>query len=148
MKVILIKNVPNLGQSGDIKEVSEGYARNFLLTKGLVRIATEATIKELANLKQQGLKKKERSGKKMKDIAKKVNNLKLIVKAKADEKKTLFGAFSATKIAAELKDRGYDIDAKVIKLDQPIKALGYYDVILDFGAGVSAKIGITVTREE
>jgi len=171
MKVILIKTVPNLGQTGDIKEVAEGYARNFLIPRNLVKIATEQTIKELEGLKVRKLKTVENKGKKYKEIAKKVDNLKLIIKAKASasasdeasasakatadgsadkgkEKKTLFAAIKAENIAQELKKRNYDIEAKFIKLEQPIKQLGYQDVLLDFGSGVTAKIGLTIVREE
>jgi large subunit ribosomal protein L9 len=148
MKVILLKNVPNLGQADEIKEVSDGYARNFLLIRGLVKIATDKAIKELENYKVRKLKSVENKGKKFKELAKKLNNIKIIIKAKADEKKTLFGSVNASKIAEELKNRGYELDPKFIKLEQPIKILGYHDVNLDFGAGVNAKIGLTIIREE
>jgi len=161
MKVILIKTVPNLGQTGDIKEVAEGFARNFLIPRNLVKIATEQAIKELESMKVRKLKAVENKGKKYKEIAKKVDNLKLIIKAKASasasdeasadkekEKKTLFAAIKAENIAQEFKKRNYDIEAKFIKLEQPIKQLGYQDVLLDFGSGVTAKIGLTIVREE
>jgi len=162
MKVILIKTVPNLGQTGDIKEVAEGFARNFLIPRNLVKIATEQTIKELESYKVRKLKAVENKGRKYKEIAKKVDNLKLIIKAKAsasapqsgasadkeDKKKTLFAAIKAENIVQELKKRNYDIEAKFIKLEQPIKQLGYQDILLDFGSGVTAKIGLTIVREE
>ena len=91
MKVILIKTVANLGVPGDIKEVSNGYARNFLIPQGLAKVASEAAIQEVEKSKAKRLKAKENKGKKYKEIAKKINNLKLIIKAKAeDKKKTLF----------------------------------------------------------
>ncbi|MCX6743441.1 MAG: 50S ribosomal protein L9 [Candidatus Parcubacteria bacterium] len=148
MKVILIKFVPNLGQTGDIKEVSEGYARNYLMPQGLVKIASEKALKELESLKVRKLNAVANKGKKFKEIARKLNNIKIIIKVKADEKKTLFGSVNVQKIVEELKNRNYNVEPKYIKLDQPIKALGYYDVNLDFGAGVNAKIGLTVTRED
>jgi len=161
MKVILVKTVPNLGQTGDIKEVAEGYARNYLIPRGLVKIANEKAIKELESLKVRKLKAVENKGKNFKELAKKINNIKIIIKAKAsasapqsgapadkDEKKTLFGSVNAQKIAEELKNRGYNVEPKYIKLDQPIKQLGYQDVLIDFGAGVSAKIGLNIIRED
>jgi large subunit ribosomal protein L9 len=148
MKVIFLKTIANVGQSGEIKNVADGYARNFLLPRNLAKIVTDKVLKEMESLKANKAKKKARQAKQYQEIAKKVNNLKLIVQAKADEKKTLFGSINAAKIASELQKRGYNIEVKVIKLEQPIKSLGYYDVALDFGAGVVAKIGLTVTREE
>ncbi len=148
MKVILQKTVANLGQAGDIKEVKEGYAVNFLIPQKLAKIVTAQNIKDLENLKAKKTKNEQNKGKKYKDMAKKLNNLKLIIKAKAeDEKKTLFGSINVAKIAEELKKRGYDVEAKYIKLDQPIKQLGYYDVLIDFGSDVTAKIGLTIERE-
>jgi large subunit ribosomal protein L9 len=148
MKVILVKNVPNLGKAGEVKQVSDGYARNYLFPNKLVKIASELTVREMEQKKNSQLKAVENRAKKFKAIAKKINNIKIIVKAKADEKKTLFGSINAVKIAEELKDRNYVIDSKYIKLEQPIKSLGYYDVLIDFSAGVTAKVGLTVTREE
>jgi len=148
MKVILIKNVPNLGNIGEVKQVSDGYARNYLLPNKLVKIASELSVKEMEQKKHSQIKALANRAKKFKEIAKKINKIKIIVKAKADDKKTLFGSINVTKIAEELKNRNYNIDTKYIKLDQPIKSLGYYDVLIDFGAGVTAKVGLTVTREE
>lgn len=148
MKVILIKNVPNLGKAGEVKQVSDGYARNYLFPNKLVKIASELTVREMEQKKNSQLKAVENRAKKFKAIAKKINNIKIIVKAKADEKKTLFGSINAEKIADELGSRNYKIESKYVKLEQPIKSLGYYDVLIDFGAGVTAKVGLTVTREE
>ena len=147
MKVILLKTIQNLGQSGEIKEVKEGYARNFLIPNGLAKIATDKTLKELENLKAKKMKAEKNKGKKYKGIARKLDNLKLIINAKADESKTLFGSINVNKIAEELKTRGYSIEAKFIKLEQPIKQLGYYDVLIDFGSDEKAKIGLTIERE-
>ena len=168
MKVILIKNIPSLGQAADIKEVADGYARNFLIPQGLVKIATETAIKELDNQKSKKLKTQDKKAKQYKEIAKKINNLKIIIKAKAsapapadapalagkkatadnDDKNTLFASITANDIVAELKKRKYDIPAEVIKLDQPIKQLGYYDIELDFSEDVKAKVGLTIKRED
>ncbi len=148
MKVILVKNVPELGKAGEIKQVSDGYARNYLLPNKLVQIATELSVREMEQKKNSQTKALANRAKKFKEIAKKINNIKIIVKAKADEKKTLFGSINAQKIADELKARNYNIESKYVKLEQPIKSLGYFDVLIDFGSGVTAKVGLTVTRED
>jgi large subunit ribosomal protein L9 len=148
MKVVLVKNVPNLGKTGEVKQVSDGYARNYLFPNKLVKIASELTVREMEQKKYSQTKAVANRAKKFKAIAKKINNIKIIVQAKADEKKTLFGSITAQKIADELAGRHYEIDSKYIKLEQPIKSLGFYNVLIDFGAGVTAKVGLTVTREE
>lgn len=147
MKVLLVKKVTNLGEQGEIKDVANGYAINFLIPKGLAKAATEDVIKQFELQKDKKSKKKEKSLKKSQELLKKINNLKIIMKAKAEEeKKTLFGSISAKDIAAQLKQRGYEIDAKYVKLDEPIKQLGYYDVEIDVG-GETARVGLTVERE-
>jgi large subunit ribosomal protein L9 len=148
MKVILVKNINGLGKLGDIKEVKDGFARNFLLPQGLVKQATDDTIYEIETAKARKEKNKTKVAKKYQELAKKINNLKLIMKVKADEKKKLFGSVNSAVIAEELKKRNYEIDSKFIKLEEPIKTLGYYEVNLDFGSGVVAKLGLTVSREE
>jgi len=148
MKVIFIKNVNDFGKVGEIKEVKDGFARNFLIPQGLAKLASEKAINEIASLQARKQSMKAKQAKKYQEIAKKINNLKLIIKAKADKGKKLFGSVNAVKIAEELKQRHYDIDSKFIKLEEPIKNLGYYDINLDFGGGVSAKLGLTITREE
>jgi large subunit ribosomal protein L9 len=147
MKVVLLKKVPNLGQTGEIKEVADGYARNFLLPQGLVKVATEAVVKQLEFKKQKQQKKSANKAKQYKELAKKINNLKIIMQAKADDKKTLFAAVKEADIAQELKNRNYDIPVQFIKLDQPIKQLGYHDINIIFSEDVSAKIGLTIERE-
>ena len=148
MKVILIRNVPNLGHIGEVKQVSDGYARNYLFPNKLVKIASELTVREMEQKKYSQTKAVENRAKKFKAIAKKINNIKIIVKAKADEKKTLFGSINPEKIVEELALRNYQIESKYVKLEHPIKSLGFYNVLIDFGAGVTAKVGLTVTREE
>ncbi len=148
MKVILLKTISNLGQVGDVKNVSDGFARNYLIPSGLVRVATEKTMKELENSKIRKEKESKNKGKKFKILAKKLDNIKIIIKAKADDKKTIFGSVNSQKIAEELLNRGYEVESKYIKLEQPIKVLGYYDIMIDFGSGVMAKIGVTIIREE
>jgi large subunit ribosomal protein L9 len=148
MKVILNKTVATLGQAGEIKEVADGHARNFLIPQGLAKPATEQAITDMEKRKNKKVKSVANLGKKNKDVAKKLNNLKISIKAKADDKKTLFAAVNAKKIVEELKERGYNVDAKFVKLDEPIKSLGYYDIMIDFGDEITAKLGLTITRED
>ncbi|MBD3359826.1 MAG: 50S ribosomal protein L9 [Candidatus Buchananbacteria bacterium] len=148
MRVVLLKKIANLGQTGEIKEVADGYARNFLLPQGLVKVATEAVIKQLELKKQKQQKKSVNKAKQYKELAKKINNLKIIMQAKADDKKTLFAAVKEADIAQELKNRNYDIPVQFIKLDQPIKQLGYYDIQIRFDDELTSKIGLTIKRED
>jgi len=148
MKVILIKKVPSLGKVGEVKEVSDGYARNFLIPQGFVRLANDSTIREMGNKESQKQKKQMKKTKHYKEMVKKLDNLKLIIKSKADDKKTLFAAIKPAQIIKELKERKFDIPVDFIKLDEPIKQLGYYDIKIQFSDELTAKVGLTIERED
>ena len=131
MKIILTKNVPNLGTKGDIKNVSEGYVRNFLFPQKLAIIATEMAIQE-----HQKKSKNKVSGdaKKMDEdsaLLNKINNKEIIIKAKTSTKGTLFKAITEKDVALEIKRQlGYNIDEKDIRLDQPLKIVGAFKAII------------------
>ncbi len=147
MKIILTKAVKNIGQIGDIKNVAEGFARNFLIPQGLAIQATDDAINNLEKSKSKKDKTQVNKVKKYKDLAKKINNHKISIKAKADDKKTLFAAIKAEHICEQLKLRKFDIPVAFIKLKEPIKQLGYYDIKIEFAPGVEALIGLTIERE-
>lgn len=147
MKVILLKDVKNIGSKNEIKEVKNGYATNFLIPQGLARLATKGVEKELSKIIKTEEKKKQAEQDQNKNIAKKLDNLKIEMKVKADEKKTLFGSVGPKEIAKQLAERGYKVNEKYIKLDEPIKQLGFYEVQIEFAPDLSAKLGITISRD-
>jgi len=147
MKVIFVKNVSGVGKMGEIKEVKNGYAINYLLPQNLAKPLTASVQNKIQQEKELAQQKVTKLSKKSQDLAKKVNNLRIEIKAKADDAKTLFGSITAKIIADELQKRGYDINPSVIKLDEPIKKLGYHEVQLSFSGDASAKLGLTITRE-
>lgn len=149
MQVILLKPVKELGNVGDIKEVKSGFATNFLIPQGLASQATAKAIQDMKNKKEKKVKQSKKDLEKNKALAKKLNGVKVILKAKADkENKTLFGAINESVLAKELKSRKYDIEAKYIKLEEPIKKLGFYDVVIEFDPETRVKIGVNVTPDE
>ncbi|OHA12950.1 MAG: 50S ribosomal protein L9 [Candidatus Tagabacteria bacterium RIFCSPLOWO2_01_FULL_39_11] len=132
MKVILSQNILNIGKKYEVKNVSDGYARNFLLPKKLAEIATPNALKNLQTrqrtekvLTEEKEKLIARSFKKLKDFV-------LIIKEKANEKNQLFAGIDAERISQELKNNGMKgIDAGFIKLEKPIKKLGEYDITVE-----------------
>ncbi len=130
MKVILLKNVNKLGQAGDVKEVNEGYARNFLLPQRLAEIATKHSINVKKNheakLKRQEIKKKN----KKENLFHKIKGKSFEIKARADEKGTLYAGLDSENLSGELKKQGFEIDPEEILLKEKIKSLGEYDVDL------------------
>ncbi|SHH21556.1 LSU ribosomal protein L9P [Thermosyntropha lipolytica DSM 11003] len=147
MKVVLIQDVKNLGKAGDIKEVADGYARNFLIPKGLAVEATSAKAKEVEE------KKKSLENQKKKELAqaesqkKKIDGQVIEIKAKTGENDRLFGAVTPKEIAEALaKELGVNIDKKKIEIGEPIKQLGEYDIRIKLYSGVQAVIKLKVSK--
>lgn len=145
MKVILTKDVKGLGYIGEVKEVSEGYARNFLLAKGM---AKEATAQNLNIAKQQ---QKANENRKLlerlsaEDAAKKLKGLKVVVKEKCGENGRLFGSVTSKEISeAILKQHGIEIDKKRIVMDGALKDLGEVTLQVKLHAGISTEIVVSV----
>ena len=146
MKVILIKQVTALGNVGDIKDVSVGYARNHLIPRNIARPATQEALAAIQHKQEARAGRKEKQAKQFDALVKKLDGLRIEIKGKADETKTLFAGVNRERIVKELLQRGYAVSAAAVQLDAPIKKLGFYEVSIGFG-DVSAKVGITVMRE-
>ena len=145
MQVILIENVKSLGKKGELKEVSEGYARNFLIPKKIAEIATEEAIEELKK-NQDALKTKERQEEEMlRKQASEIQGKKILIKAKA-EKGKLFGSIGAREIVSELRKQGFDIQEKSITLKGIIKNTGEKEIFIDFGKNIKTKIIVSIEK--
>lgn len=132
MKIILIENIKGLGQIGDIKEVKNGYARNFLIPKKFAILATEKNLKKLEEIKREKELKTIEEAKKMEEVAKKLRNLRITIEVKADEKGNLYAGINSKKISEELRKRGIEVDPEYILLNEPIKKLGVYNVLFKY----------------
>lgn len=148
MKVILLKDVPNLGQKDEIKEVAYGYARNFLLPQGLVKIATLEAIAEIEKEKAILAKKAEAELKLAQDLAQKLDGQEIEIKVKATPEGTLYAAITSTKISAVLKEHGFNIKKEQISLKEPIKRIGEYEVLINLAHNLEAKIILIIKPEE
>lgn len=148
MKVIFVQDVEKLGKKFDVKEVADGYARNFLLPKGLVKPATEEALKQLKAEKEAAAKKAEEELKATEEIVERLDNQEIEIVAKIDENGKLYGSLTALKIARVLKDKGFDVSKNQIKLKETIKEVGEYDIIVEFPHGLEAKVKIIVTEEK
>ncbi|MDD3006125.1 MAG: 50S ribosomal protein L9 [Candidatus Pacebacteria bacterium] len=147
MKVILIKDVQNLGHTGDVKEVSGGYAKNFLIPGGYAKVATESIIKKADEMKAQKDKEKETELEKAKEVVAKIQGQSVTIKAKADPSKKLYAAVKAEEIAEALTTKGFEVDKDSVVIDEPIKELGDFEVTLNLEHGLEARIGVTVEAE-
>lgn len=148
MKIILLKDVKSLGKQGEIVDVSDGYARNFILPK---KVGLEANSKNLNDLKLQKANEEKKAQELLeaaKELAKVLETKEVVVKMKSGEGGKTFGSISSKEIAAEAKNQcDLELDKKKIQLPEPIKALGAYEVNVKLHSKVSAKLKVKVVEE-
>ena len=147
MDVILRSDVENLGKTGDMVTVKNGYARNFLLPRGLAYEATEGNRKRLESEKGQRAKKQAAEVSAAREIAAKLEAVSLTFTMKAGEGDKLFGSVTASDIAEKLKAEGFSVDKKAIDLSEPVKALGVYKVPVRLHADVKPEVRVWVVKE-
>lgn len=146
MKVIFLKDVKGSGKKGEIAEVSDGYARNFLIKKGLAEEATAVKINSLNIKKGAEDFHRQEEIKALKEEAKRLNGTQITLKIKCGENGKVFGSVTAKEIADELSSLGYTVDKKRVLLKDPIKLLGVYAVDVKFLPDAIAKIKVNVVE--
>lgn len=144
MKVILKADVKGSGKKGDVIEVSDGYAQNFLLKKGLAEVATASGINEVAQKRTAEAYHKAENIKAQKELAAKLNGIEVIVTIKVGENGKVFGSVTTAQIASALSEKGFDIDKKKINMKTAIKTLGVFTVEIRLMEGVTTKINVNV----
>ncbi|MFI3164433.1 MAG: 50S ribosomal protein L9 [Bacillota bacterium] len=141
MKVILIKDVKGVGAVGEVKEVASGYGQNFLIKKGLAKLATAEGIHTAEAQKQAAAHRKQVEIQTAQENKRKLQGTKISFKLKAGASGKVFGSISSKEIESELKKLGYDVDKKNITT-QPIKTFGTFDVSVKLYTGISATIQV------
>lgn len=144
MKVLLLQDVKAQGKKGQIINVSDGYANNFLFKKGLAKVATPEVIKQIEAETARTEKQKQAEKQAAKDFAAKLNGAVIHIEAKKGENGKLFGSVTVHEIAEKLAESGYEIDKKDIVLPQPIKSVGEYELSVKVFTEITAKITIIV----
>jgi large subunit ribosomal protein L9 len=147
MKVILQKDVPNLGDAGDTKDVAEGYARNYLLPRNLVLIASESGRREAEHQKKLVKLKKDKRKKESEKVLEKVNGITVQFSVQVGEEGKLFGSVTSIDISRKLKEQGFQIDKKKIHLENPIRQEGEFEVAIKLDEGLVGKIKVVVAKE-
>ena len=147
-EVILRAEVEDLGHAGDIVEVAPGYARNYLLPRGLAYVATEANKHRVAQEKKKYHEKLEQLRAEAEVLAGRLEGLVLEFRAMAGEEDQLYGSVSIADIADRLEESGFAIERSQVKLDQPIKSLGEFEIPLRLHPQVTQSIVVRVEREE
>jgi len=147
MKVIFLQDVKGQGKKGEVKDVAEGYARNFLLPKGYVQLATDGAKKTLEQINASLEKKKQREKEEAEALAARLAEMTVVLKAKAGEGGRLFGAITSKQIAEALEKMSISIDKRKIELSEPIRSLGVTKVPLKLHPDVRGVLSVQVTEE-
>ncbi len=146
MKVILSQDVPKVGKKNEVKEVSDGYARNFLFQKGLARPATEAMLAQLELIKTELAQKAEADLKAQEEVVTQIDGQEFEMASKADASGKLYGSVTPVKVAKLLKDKGFDIAKNNVKMEESIKTLGEHEITLEMDHGLEAKIKLIINE--
>jgi large subunit ribosomal protein L9 len=147
MKIILMEDVTTLGRRGDVRDVANGYARNFLLPKKLAVPATPANLQNLDHLKRQRERTENRAHQEARDAAGRIAALTLTVTTRASEDGRLFGSVSAQDVVEYLARHEVPVEKRRVLLEEPIKALGEYRVPVKLHPEVTAELQVHVARE-
>jgi len=148
MKVILRRDVENLGSMGDLVNVKDGYARNFLIPRDLAYYASESAIKKLEGEKRQKLKRLAQEKVNAEQLANKISELQISIQMKVGEEGKLYGSVTSAMISQELAKKGFDIDKRLITFDDTIKTLGVFDAKIKLHPEVNTTLKVWVISEE
>ena len=148
MKIILKQNVEKIGQVGDVVEVSDGFARNFLITQGKAISFTVGNFKQIEYLKKKEAEQREGELKEVKELAEKINNISLEIKVKAGEEGKLFGSVTSKDIVETLfKEHGIELDKKKLNLKESLKKLGAHTVPVNLHKDVTPQIKVNLISD-
>jgi large subunit ribosomal protein L9 len=148
MKIILRQDVTNLGRMGEVVNVKDGYARNYLIPRELAFFATPGAMKAFEVEKKKYLRKQETEKGLAEELAQKLSELQISIPMKVGEEDKLYGSVSTQMIAQELTDKGFEIDKRHILIDEPIKTLGVFDIKVKLHHDVMANLKVWVINED
>lgn len=147
MKVILRQNIETLGNIGDVVEVKDGYARNFLLPRKIAYVALESNMRTLEEEKKQVAKKVQQELSAAQLLAVELEKVSITIPVQVGEEDKIFGSVTTQMIADALKEKGYDLDKRKIEIEEAIKTLGIYSINIKLHTSVNSKIKVWVVRE-
>lgn len=148
MKIILKRSIEKIGQVGDVVEVSDGFARNFLIPQGKAISFTVGNFKQIEHLKKQETEQREGELKEVKEFAEKINNISLEIKVKAGEEGKLFGSVTSKDIIETLlKEHGIELDKRKINLKESLKKLGVHTVPVNLHKDITPQIKVNLISD-
>jgi large subunit ribosomal protein L9 len=144
MELLLKKTIDHLGRIGDVVNVTPGYARNFLLPRGFAVPVTKANLAEIEQARAEALAEEMARVETLKELSGQLAGTSVTIEGRANEEGHLFGSVTAANVADELRQKGFPIEAKQVKLDQPLKEIGAFDVEIHLHADVTASVKVWV----
>lgn len=148
MKVLLTQDVANLGLAGEIHSVAGGYARNYLMPRGLVIVATKGAMKQAEDIREAGIRRRARERANAQAQATMIAQQKLLFAARTGDNNRLYGSVTSADIAEQLsKAVGFEVDRRRIQLEHPIRDLGIHEVELRLLPDIAPKFKVAVVRE-
>jgi len=148
MKVLLCEDIKKLGWLGDVVDVNEGYARNYLLPQRLAKVATEGNIRAIAQEKAKRAEQRLQERRRIEKAVAAVNGAEAVLAAKANEQGVLFGSITEAMIGANLRSQGFEVADEIVKLPEHIKNVGTHEVTLRFVDDLTATVRVTVVAEQ
>src|SRR5215475_3158055 len=148
MEVILREDVPHLGTIGDVVKVRAGYARNYLLPRGLATVADKRNLRALEHERRVVEDKRRRARSAAETLSQRLSATRIVITARAGEEGKLFGSVTNIDIERALADQGLAVERRRIRLDEPIKTLGEHKVAVTLAAGVASELTVTVAAVE
>ena len=147
MKVILLKDVDRVGAAGEIVQVSDGFGRNYLIPRNQALLATDANVARFETRRRQHEAAAEREQRSAEGLAQQLEQASLTAQVKVGEGEQMFGSVTTQNIVDLLEEQGYGIDRRLIELDEPIRALGVYNVKMNLHPEVAATVKLWVVKE-
>lgn len=148
MKVVLLKDVKGTGKKGEIKEVADGYGKNFLIKNGYAVIATANAVNENIRQKEAAAYHKEMEKQEAVKLGEKLKGVTIKIAIKCGENGKAFGSITSKEIAENLKAQGLEVDKRKIELSEPIKAIGSYQILVKLHPEVSTKISVEIIGDQ
>lgn len=147
MKIILTETLDNLGDAGSVLDVKDGYARNFLIPRKLALVASKGNMKVYEELKRRKEARDNRAQREAVALSKKLEKASCTIPVAVGKEDQIFGSVTAQHVSEHLDEQGFEIDRRLIEIEEPIRALGVYDVSIRLHAEVRATVKVWVVKE-
>lgn len=148
MELLLKQSIEHLGRVGDVVKVKNGYARNYLLPRGMAVMVTKANVAEIERARALALAEEQARVDTLKQLAQKLTETSVTIEGRANEEGHLFGSVSAAQIAASLRDKGFAVEERMVRLAAPLKEIGVTDVAVHLHASVEATVKVWVVQQK